>query len=338
MKSIVFMVNTEYHLLLSVGIIQQYFNSGYKLLIYRVSPKDGTRLNNVCFNSSDIIYKQIIYDYRHPQIHLKVHLNEIIDVHPDIFFFFLENKFWMGYFFSRLHKKGTKIILGPDGMKAYSDYTVPLLSIVKNTFKGFVYSIESKIFFPPFVERCYATSKYIDEVWVDNKEKFKNRTNKKVIEFIIPHDESYVADLNKIFMVKKEDFLLMKEKTILFLDSPFSSEPYYDKTIHILKELQNKYTDRKLAIKLHQLSSNKARKKYRSISGVFFVESQYPAELYIANAKDCIVVSLISTSLLFYNPCCRYYWIYPMFKQIVDYSNIKNPTKHIKVVESIAEF
>lgn len=331
------MVNTEYHLLLSIGIIRQYYNSGYKLFVYRVSPSDGTRLSNVCINYSHIIYKQIIYDYCHPPKVLKNRLNEIINLHPDKFFFFLENKFWMRYLFSKLHKNGTEIILGPDGMKAYNDFTVPFSDIVKCFLKGCLYSIKSNIFYFPFIEKCYATSNYIDEVWIENKDKYKNRTNKKVVEFRIPHDEAFVSELNKIFMVKSEEYLLMKEKTILFLDSSFSSEQYYDITINILKELQKKYSDRKLIIKLHQSSSCKAKQKYESISGVYFVESKYPAELYIANAKDCVVISLISTSLLFYNPCCRYYWIYPMYNNIVNYAKISNPTKHIKITKSVSE-
>lgn len=337
MGRVVFMVNTEYHLLMSLGIIRKYYKKGHNIYIYRVSPINGTRLNRINLCDSDILYKEILYDYSHPNYNLKEKINELIELKPEVFFFFLENKFWMNYLFSKMHKNGTKIILAPDGMKAYNDKKVAFVKVVKSYLLGLINSFESRIFYLPFVEKYYATSRYIDEIWVENSSKFKNRTNKKVFEFIIPYDESFIAELNKVFKINNDDFGIMNKKTILFLDSSFSSESYFNNTVNILKELQKKYPDRTLIIKLHQLSSCSAKQRYESISGAIFVESHYPAELYIANAKDSLVVSLISTSLLFYNPCCRYFWIYPMFKNIADYSKILNPTKHIKVANNISE-
>lgn len=337
LPSIVFMVNTEYHLLLSVGIMREYYKEGYNLIVYRVSPVNGTRLNNLDFSKSNIIYREILYDYSHPNKNLKDELNEIVKLRPNQFFFFLENKFWMNYFFKKLHTNGAKIILGPDGMKAYANLITPFSIRVKEYVKGFYYMIKARMFNSfPHVEKKYATSEYIDEVWVENVEAYINNTNKKVIEFHISYDEEFLSELNVIFNTKKEDFSILNQKTILFLDSSFSSASYYDTTIKILKQIQEKYPDRKLVVKSHQ--NSKDRSIYKdAIKNIGYLESNYPAELYIANAKDCIVIALISTSLLFYNPTCKYYWIYPMYKEMVDCSNVINPTIHIKVVDTISD-
>ena len=332
------MVNTEYHLLLSIGIINRYFKENYKTTICRVSPINGSRLNNINLKDSSIEYVEIFYDYSGPNIELKRKLKGIIARKPTVFFFFLENKFWMNYFFARLHKVGTKIILGPDGMKAYASHKRSLKYRVQAYLQGLIYSLGSGIIeSPPFVENRYATSKYIDEVWVENSALYNNATNKKVVEFELSYDFEYVKILNKVFRATEEDFSLMQQKTILYVDSAIKSEPYFNKAIEVVTFFQNKYPDRKIFIKLHPNTSIQAKNKYSSIKDVKYLETNYPAELYIANASDSIIVSLVSTSLLFYNPKCEYFWTYPIFRGIVNYSRLVNPTKHIKIISDLSK-
>lgn len=332
------MVNTEYHLLMTIGIIRKYFQEGYDIYIYRVSPIGGNRLKHLDFSQYKFCYKEIIYNYSRPDKELKGWLDDIIKLQPDSFFFFLENKFWLNYLLKKLHRNGTKVVLGPDGMKAYSNFRASNTSRLKQFLHGFYCLIKAHIFYSfPFVEKRYATSKYIDEVWVECLSAYKNNTRKKVVEFKISCDKEYVKDLNNIFHINEKAFASMRGKTILFLDSPFSSEKYYEHTIEILSGFRTLFPDRKLLLKLHQLSSEVATKEFCRLADIAYLDSKYPAELFIANADDCVIVSLISTSLLFFNPNCKYFWTYPMYKDMVDYSNIVNPTHHIKVISNISE-
>lgn len=332
------MVNTEYHLLMTIGIARNYFQEGYNTYIYIVSPIDGSRLNKLDLSRSKYFYKKIVYNYTHPNNKLKSQLDDIINIQPESFFFFLENKYWMNYLFKKLHKNGTKIILGPDGMKTYSNYHTTYISRIKQFVVGICYSIQTHIYCTlPFVEKQYATSKYIDEVWVEYMSAYMNNTRKKVFEFHISHDNEFVNDLNKVFHTCEKDFIPLRGKTILFLDSPFSSNIYYNHTIEILLGFKSRFPDRQILIKLHQLSSEVAKKEFERLSDISYLESKYPAELFMANAEDCIVVSLISSSLLFFNPNCKYYWTFPIYKDMVDYSNILNPTNHIKIISNISE-
>ena len=345
MKSIVFLVNTEYHVLLSLGIICRYFPNDYHIVIYRHSPVAGKRLNHLSFSGTGIEYRELISDYAHPNNDIWKLLDEIVDRQPQQFFFFNEyRKDWANYLFAKLHEKGTKIILGPDGMKVYGNKPIPVKTMLKNATKTFLFALRShtsptKV--GPYFIRHYASSKYIDEVWMECPEYYKNFSKKKVVEFHLPSpdDNNYLCLLNSVFMVKLDDVSPLKDKVILFLDSPIRKDCYLPQTVNILKTVRQKYPDRRLLVKPHQLSTPKALKTYQTLSNVSIIESRYPAELYIANAIDAIVISLISTSLLFYNPNCRYYWTYPLFEELYNdwYKDISNPTKHIKVVTDASQ-
>ena len=338
MKTIVYMVNTEYHLYVTIGIICKYYSENYNNIIYRVSPIGGKRLNNINLRGvKNTTYKEILYNYSKPDKKLKEKLDELIAIRPDKFFFYLENKFWLNYLLKKLHKSGTKIILGPDGMKAYNDKYNSIWKIKKSIIRNLFLSLKCRLWGVwPLIERYYATSKYIDEVWVENLPLYKNRTNKVARAFSMPQDMIFFTLLNKVFCAKEDDFLPLKGQTILFIDSPIIKKEYIEKTIDILSAFQSAHPDRRLLIKMHQLSSATAKQTYSDKLNVEYLDSNYPAELYIANAENAIIISLVSTSLLFYNPNCKYYWTYQLYGDMFDYSKLKNPTHHIKTISQLS--
>lgn len=338
MKNNVYIVNTEYHLILTLGIIQQYFSKDCNNIIVRVSPIGGSRLNNLNFQDTGLEYHEIIYDYLKPSSDLKEELQYIVSLKPDKLFFFLENKFWLNYLFSKLRKTGTTIILAPDGMKAYAkknhlttrQRTRMFIEGLKNSMKAGLFSTL------PFVENNYASSKYIDEVWVEYPQYYNNITRKKVVEFHYTIDGRFVNFLMKVFNVEDIDFeIIRKEPVVLFLDSSYKTKEYYDRTLNILDCLNGQYPNRKLLVKYHPLSAKEAKIAFSSIQSIIEVNSSYPAELYLALAKDAIVVSMVSTSELFHNPCCNYYWIYKLYSDMYDYESLQNPTNYIKVVSEV---
>lgn len=338
MKNNVYIVNTEYHLILTLGIIQQYFSKDCNNIIVRVSPIGGSRLNNLNFQDTGLEYHEIIYDYLKPSSDLKEELQYIVSLKPDKLFFFLENKFWLNYLFSKLRKTGTTIILAPDGMKAYANKNY---CTTRQRIKMFIAGVKNSIragLFPtlPFVEKNYATSKYIDEVWVEYPKHYNNITRKKVVEFHYTIDECFVNLLMKVFNAKDGDFeIIRKEPVVLFLDSSYKTKEYYDRTLNLLNYLKGQCPNRKLLVKYHPLSSKDAKKAFSSIQSIIEVNPSYPAELYLASAKDAIVVSMVSTSELFHNPNCKYFWIYKLYFDMYDYNTLQNPTNYIRVVDNI---
>ena len=340
MKKNVFFVNTEYHLVITLGIIRQYYSVDYENTIIRISPVEKHRLNNLSFDATSIDYSEIIYDYSHPTKKLKSDLQAIIDLRPHTLFFFLENKFWMNYFLSRLHKSGTRIVLCPDGMKAYNNiHSFSNALYLKALFKGFVNLIQANLFPSfPHIERKYASSWYIDEVWVEYPLSFNNQSLKRVVEFHYTVDDSLVELLNRVFCVEEKDIGIVRKKpSILFIDSAYQSVGYYNRTIELLSAFVARHPEMDILIKYHPLSKEMARKAYSRIQGVYELNPDYPAEIYVAAAKDSIVVSMVSTSELFYNPSCSYYWIYKLYKDMYDYGGLSNPTSYIHVINSIDE-
>lgn len=338
MRRNVFIVHTEYHLILSLGIIQQYFFDDYDNIIIRISPIEKSRLNNLNFEGTGINYCEIIYDYNNPTKELKQELQHIINIEPNNLFIYLENKFWMNYLLSILHKKGTQIILGPDGMKVYNDKGFrSTQDYMRDFMKGLYHSAKTHLLPAlPHVEKTYASSRYIDEVWVEHPDFYHNVTNKKVFGFQYTIEESFIKLLNHVFCVDEEDLSIIRnEPTILFLDTVFQSNEYYDRTYKILEAFRSRYPELKILVKYHPLSKSKAQRVYSKIPNTINLNPSYPAEIYIASAKKAIVASMVSTSELFFNPSCEYIWLYKLYEDMFNYKKLLNPTKYIRIVESV---
>lgn len=337
---IAFIVNTEYHLILSLGVIQKYFPQD-NICIYQVSPIGGKRLATIDTSSMGCRYELVRYDYDHPNHELKRRIDEIINFKPDMLFLYLEEKSWFTYMFSKLHKAGTKIVLMPDGMKVYMFKNIKAFkTIFRSSVKFALSNARIGIPFPIAVEApYYASNKYIDEVWVEYPEYYNNRTKKSVVSFSLPTTKEYVNLLNRVFKfsMTADEELYLNSHPILLLDSPFSQESYYEYMVSLLRQIHNKYPSSPILIKQHPLASEQAKQYYGALGNVTYLNMSYPAELYIANARNATIVSMYSTAMLFYNPTCRYYWIGNCFKSIKTVPEIINPTQHIQVVSTIDE-
>lgn len=334
MKSVIFIVHTEYHLLQSIGIIETYYkDSSFHPIIYRVSPSENGRIRKINKEKINAEYRSFVYNYRLPGKGVKEWLKKIIEIKPNILYIFNEDKFWMTFLLSKLSALSCKIILAPDGAKVYDDFRISTTEYLKKTFKNIFFSLRSGIPFPiPRTEKCYASNKYIDEVWVEFSDYYNNRTNKTIVEYSIEGWEKTRMVLNEVFMFDAKD--VVKEPIILYIDSSIVNEDYYKRVIELLESLHRSYPKLPLYIKCHQVSERIAKEHYKSISNVHFFNSDVPAELIIASLNDSILVSLVSTSMLLNNPTCKYMWFYPCFQDFLDVKTLRNPTKHIKVYTS----
>lgn len=337
----VFCVSTEYHLLVTLGIVNKYYSKpDDKVVIYRISPNNGKRLTSINSSATKCQYKQILYDYEHPTKDLKDKIKELICEKPDVFFVFLEERSWFTYLFSKLHKLGTKIVLLPDGMKVYMHQKSSRVTSFKNDIKYFISNIRIGVPFPIAKHpRLYADNKYIDEVWMEYPEQYENKSKKIVKQYSLPSNIEFLDELNQVFgySMNEEEKKLMKNGPILFLDSPFSDEPYFQRTLELICQIREKYPNRNLLLKQHPLASKKAKEFYDQLGDVTYLNSKFPAELYIANMQNAIIVSMYSTAMLFCNPSCQYFWIGNCYKETLRIPELHNPTPFIHVVSSIDE-
>lgn len=328
MKNVIFIVHTEYHLIVSIGLIVRYFSDrDYNPIIYQISPIGGVRLNKIDTNVIPAEYRLFKYDYHKPNVSVRNKMDEIANLQPSHFVFFLEDKFWTNYLLSKLHKCGTKIILAPDGANVYENYRYGIKHRA-GRFCWFLYKcLQAKMIIPlPTVEKYFGTNKYIDELWAEYPESHINVSGKKIFSFTLPQTKEYAQLLDHIFDFSIDANLFTKP-SILFFDSGFTSEEYYEKVKEVLKFLVSRYPERILYVKCHQLTADKAEKEYGQIPGVRLLKAAYPAELYVINAVDSVLVSIYSSSMFVNNESCKYFFIYPLLGSIINAPLFQAPNK-----------
>lgn len=340
MSNVAFLVGTEYHLILTIGFIQKHFNNqDDKVSIYRISPVNSKRLNRL--DRDELVrynYKELFVDYLKSGYSLKDFLDAIINSRPTHFFFFLEDQFWIEYLISKLHKNNCKIILAQDGIKPYNDRTRPFKERFLDKLRYIKYSFKHHLNYPIGTpENHYATSKRIDEVWLEHPDYYVNHTNKQVKQFALPVDNGFVESLNKVFGFNSADYPYLKEETIVYFDSNEAYPEFLKKNVWLMSQLKEKHPDRKLLIKLHPSAVGKREDVYNTIGDVVYLDSKYPAELFMANCNDAIFVSLFSTAMFYYNDKCKYYWVYPLYQDIFNSSGMKVPCDHIQIIETERE-
>jgi hypothetical protein len=254
-------------------------------------------------------------------------LDGIIKLNPDTLFIFTEFHYWKQYLVSKLHKRGCKIILAPDGANVYSDRIFTLKSNLKYMLRFFLINITNLTFPPLFINRGkydYAYLKHLDEVWVDNATIFKNRNNHRVRETLSFGETDSITNIKRLYKSNDLDII---ENCILFIDQPVNDTSLTNEIIDTINYVANK-TKRPVFVKMHPNSKTYVVDVYKQ-NGFIILPNNLPAELYIQNLRESIVLSLFSTALFLNNKTCRFYWMYPIFNLYRTTFKLENPTDHI---------
>lgn len=341
MEKVIFVVHTEYHLMETIGYITHYFpNTLYDIYVFIVSVKNGGRIKTSDLNFKNLnININIVTAAYEPNSYFSLHnkrmLGNIINLNPNYLFIFNEFHYWKQYLVSKLHKKGCKIILAPDGAHVYSDKKFTLKSNLKYMIKSFLINF-TNLTIPPFIinrgKYDYAYLKHIDEVWVDNAILFKNRNNHKVIETLSFGESDSITNIKKVY---KAENLNIVDNCIFFIDQPADDISLTNEIIDVINYVANK-TKRPVYVKMHPNSKAHVANLYKQ-NGFIILPNNLPAELYIQNLRDSIILSLFSTALFLNNKTCRFYWLYPIFNLYRSTLKLENPTKHIIVVSNQSE-
>ena len=338
MEKVVFIVHTEYHLMETIGYITHYYpDNQYDILIYILGRDNDWRVkaSNLNFEVFNINFVYTSYESNsYFSLHNKRMLGQIINQNPNVLFIFNEFHYWKQYLVSKLHKKGCKIILAPDGAHVYSEKTFTLKKNLKYLLRFSLINL-TNLTFPPFLinrgKYDYAYLKHIDEVWVNNATLFKNRNNHIVRETLSFGENDSIFNIKKLYRV--DDFNII-DNAILFIEQPVDIS-FTDKIIDIINYVANK-TGRPVYIKMHPNSNADVLTIYKR-NGFIILPNKLPAELSIQNLRDSIVISLYSTALFLDNKTCRFYWIYPIFDFYKMTLKLNNPTNHIILVNNKSE-
>lgn len=339
-----FHVETTYQLITALNIIlDRYLPACYSNIVYVKCKKHGGFNPDLVANFKNIIFKKYLKE------DIKDHINDILFINPDRFYFFQELNMINKYLAYKFKKRGARIILGPDGTKVYAKYrkSHEFLSMIKDTFKDYKSLILkgiflSRIFWSKYYR--YGSFRYLDEVLIQYLELFDAHHNNTIGELKLLPD--LTADrVNKISSVLKlklkSDIEL--ERTVFYFNQPLWSEETISREIEIIRMLSKKAKSisKRLYIKIHPSTSDIVIEKISQIDNIDIIKDNIAAEFYIARSNNSTFVTGWSTCLMHpMNDCNRYYYTYPMFKDIDD--NVLNqlhliPFPHIKSVTTIDE-
>ncbi len=342
MKNILFVANTEGHLLTISSLIFERFNTaaGYQPYILQVGKTGTARFKN---ETAKAILTDKYFDIDPASITLKDEIKEILDTLFEKVFIFLEqlslNVYLAGYF----KKKGSTVCLAPDGNKPY--FTVDRIALRSRlvqtvaTYK-YLFARGLKYFRPYFLSWNYARLNPIDEVWVTYPEKFNNVRNKKVVGFQLLPNLEVAKKVTAFFKLDVSDVVKETSNIIFYASNILYRKELYDVEIEALSIIQKNFPNTPFYLKYHPSTPAYQVEKFNSLGLICFSNSK-PAELYIASLRHSIVLGCWSAALMVNNPDCKFYWLHNYLvkggKMILDLVNLVNPTQHIIDVEDLDE-
>ncbi|MCG7753883.1 alpha-2,8-polysialyltransferase family protein [Flavihumibacter cheonanensis] len=347
--NVLFLIHTEYHLMVIASFIQQYFREQDKFNVYVIIQVDPNKsrfkfkIDPKLLGAKEIIVVQtakdnFVYDYK-----IKEAINEVMNRKYIEYISFLEQTALNFYFVSKLRKTGCKICLAPEGTKPYINITkFAIGSRLKATINNYRFLIAQKLYISDlyFVSNRNGFLKHTDEVWINHAESYSNITRKKVVPVDVLKDKEAIYAVSKLFNFDVTDHFCKTDGIILYLNHWVVEFKIYDYEIKMLETIRSMYPDKPIHIKLHPSTHEFQLKRLEKIQGIEINRSTIPAELFIASISNSIIFSFWSASLLLQNESCKFYWCHKLLEKegvMMDWWSIVNPTKHIKEVESIEQ-
>ena len=334
----VYIVFTEYQLLQALNICTGRFNNAEFLnIVYIV--RQGRRMKGIIkdknYNSTTINFK--FCDQELP----KTLVEMLISEKPNHFFMFQDTTALNIMLGRRMANLGIEVSLGPDGYGSYEDLKkrFEFLSRIKTTFMHVNYLVKNNLFSGKidFYNYTYASHKFIDNVWVTHPDEFVHRGRNKVKIEKLPELNSECLTLIKKLFSFNTNF--PTRDVIYFFNQPLWNT-LLDVEYNFLEDVIEQFPNNKVILKLHPLTSQEMKDRYKSLGKLEVLDGDFPAEILISSLQNCIVYSGWSTVLITENTSCNYYFNYPVFKKtehpIMKQINI-HPLKHISMVEAVSE-
>lgn len=347
-KKIVTFVHTEYHLLLFVnnlinerelGIKNEHFlfiRGQHKLRISKDVDLSEFPIE-VGFVSHEF------FNHKSLSENSKLLLEEIYTMQPNEFVFYQEMDLLMLVLTNQLKLRfGTKIILLQDGLKPYNLLKFNSLSLMKFHHQNNIwmkrngFSIDS--WFSPFWSHRFAFIKEIDEVFLTFPEAYINWNKKLIKKIDFLNIESLKSKLEKIFHWENT-LLSEKDNVILYMSQPMHDDGKSE--TNFVQKLTKKFPLNQVYIKIHPLTAQNKIDEYLKYPNFKVIRSNIPAELFIMQLKNSIILSVNSTSMFLDNSNCKFYYLSEILKN--DIKRLKrydvkiHPAPHVKLVKSIDE-
>lgn len=340
MRKIYVFAYTEYHLILFLN--HYLINSDkYTYKLFLLSEKARRFKRSLDFSHLEIEIEELpIYltiKDNLDEYHLKL-LKNIENNVPDIILFFQENSLLSAIIVSKFSNK-IEFWLFQDGMKPYGK--INSLSIIKDKLLTFLWLIKHKFY--PFVFNIFNPYSYgnllgVKKLGLTHTEEYVNWSNCILEEIKFDRSRELNEIIKKVFNIKSE---FLYEKQILYFNQPLNNFENINEFELINKiRLLNKLD--KIYFKLHPFSSKEFIELCSQTSWIVVLDSSIPAEVFLLNSRNCIILSIYSTVLLFNTPFNSYFSLHKLlldnnkfYNRKFDFSNI--PSSSICIVENFEQ-
>lgn len=347
-KKIVTFVHTEYHLLLFINrlINEEVLGEKNNHFLF-IRGKEKFRISKDIDLSIFPIEVKFVSEEFLNQKPLSVISNSFLEAvytfEPDEFHFYQEMDLLMIILSNQLKTKfNAKIILHQDGLKPYNLLKFNSLGLMKYHHKTNVwmkkngFSIDS--WFSPFWSHRFAFIKEIDEVYLTFPDAYINWNKKLIKKIDFLNLENLKNKLEKIFHWQNT-LLNEYENVILYMSQPMHDDGKSES--NFLQKLTEKFPANQVYIKLHPLTAQNKIDEYLKYPNFKIIRSNIPAEVFIMQLKNSIILSVNSTSMFLDNPNCTFYYLSEIFKKDIKrlqrYDVKIHPAQHIKLARSIED-
>lgn len=343
-----FLVATEYHILACLSAIDQFYSSvdEYEITIYFTVSENNTRLKYIEHSIRWQHVKTIFFKYDEAAFNfdnkLITIINQIKEKGFNTFVVFNHHTYLGTYLYKVLKRQGTYTCLAPDGAKPYCKVKpfAPRWSFqVGLKYYKFLKLHRLGVRYFQIPNTAYANLNEIEELWVQFPKTFPNTYKKRVKQLNILENESVIEEAKFLFDFSKYE-MDKYEKVIFFCNQPIYSTERTEFELQLLKDICNKFPDHSLVIKLHPITNSEHIKSLAAIPNAVILDYAIPAELYIRQLKNSIMISYWSSAAFVPNADCRFYWLYPWLEKegmMLQTISIKSPSPHIKEVSSLSE-
>jgi hypothetical protein len=180
----------------------------------------------------------------------------------------------------------------------------------------------------------YGSHNFINNLWITHPDQYNHRgANKVTIKKLPKFNDDCLNIVKKIFNFNN---IFPTHDVIYFFNQPFWSGLLVLEYQFLIDVLAS-FPKREVVLKLHPLTSQEMKNKYRELDRVQIIESDVPAEILLLSLQNCIVYSGWSTVLITENTKCNYYFNYPFYKKSghKNLNQLEIPAlKHINMIES----
>lgn len=332
----VFLIATEYHFLVVLSIINEYFDSD-EFFNRVVFSTENVRLEGLIPRKFPNFIHELVKVNYNKEKSLKQKVQKKILEGPVKNLFVVHCYRPLDTFVICSVSRSTKVHLMQDGALFYNNMERNMfLGNINAVRKLYLSLIDKGIFLWKFLyyPKFMTNSNLIDELWLTNYDEFVDKkTTKKLNIFRLLNNEQIVDQALKSFGFNSE----VINNCLFYLSTKMYEEKDVLSEIELVKKFISRFKTENCLIKMHPASREFHQDMMKEEFGEDVLINRFPAELYLSKLRNSIILGGASTSLFFKVPTNEYYSIQDILHEKDLYASWKqiNLPEHIIILREI---